>query len=46
MFRLLFYIFPMLYSKNPYIRTLNSEGKAAVGSYLMITNPNIRLLGS
>ena len=36
----------LLYSKNPYIRTLNFEGKAAVGSYLMITNSNVRLLGS
>ena len=34
------------YSKNPYIRTLNFEGQAAVGSYLMITNANIKLLGS
>ena len=34
------------YSKNPYIRNLNFEGQAAVGSYLMITISNIRLLGS
>ena len=33
------------YSKNLYIRTLNFEGQAVVGSYLMITNSNIRLLG-
>ena len=32
------------YSKNPYIRTLNFEGQAAVGSYLMIVNSN--MLGS
>ena len=36
----------MGYSKNPYIRTLNLEGQAAIGSYLMITNSNIRLLDS
>ena len=34
------------YSKNPYIRTLNFEGQAADGSYLMITISNTRLLGS
>ena len=34
------------YSKNSYIRTLNFEGQAAVGSYLMITNSNFRLIGS
>ena len=34
------------YSKNPYIRTLNFEGKAAIGSYLMITISEIRMLGS
>ena len=34
------------YSKNPYIRVLNFEGQAPVGSYIMIKNPNIRLLGS
>ena len=33
-------------SKNPNTRTLNFEGHAAVGSYLMIMNSNIRLLGS
>ena len=33
-------------SKNPYVRTLNFEGQAAIGSYLMITNSNIRLLDS
>ena len=33
------------YGKNPHIRTLNFEGQAAVGSYLMIMNLNIRLLG-
>ena len=31
-------------SKNPYIRTLNFQGQAAIGSYLMSTNSNIRLL--
>ena len=31
-------------SKNPSVRALNFEGQAAVGSYLMITNSNIRLL--
>ena len=36
----------MMYSKNPYIRTLNFNSQAADGSYLMITNSNIRLLGS
>ena len=35
-----------LYSKYLYIRTLNFEGQAAIGSYLMITNSNIRLLYS
>ena len=30
------YLFQSQYSKNPYIKTLNSEGQAAVGSYLMI----------
>ena len=36
-----------LYSKSlSIIETLNFEGQAAVGSYLMITNSNIRLLGS
>ena len=34
------------YSKNPYTRTFNFESQAVVGSYLMITNSNIRLLGS
>ena len=34
------------YSKNPYIRTLNFEDQAAIGSYLMIVNSSIRLLGS
>ena len=34
------------YSKNREIRTLNFEGQVAVGSYLMITNSNIRLFGS
>ena len=34
------------YSKNPCIRTLNFEDQAAVGSYLVITISNIRLLGS
>ena len=34
------------YSKNSYIRTLNFEGQAAVGSYLMIMNSNIRLSDS
>ena len=34
------------YRNNPYTRTLNFEGQAAVGSSLMITNSNIRLLGS
>ena len=29
-----------------YIRTWNFEGQAAVGSYSMITNSNIRLSGS
>ena len=33
------------YSKNPYIRTLNFESQAAVGSYLMIMISNIRLYG-
>ena len=36
----------LVYSKNLHIRTLNFEGQAAVGFYLMITNSNIRLLGS
>ena len=36
----------VIYSKNRYIRTSNFEGQAAIGSYLMNTNPNIRLLGS
>ena len=35
-----------LYSKKPYTRTLNSEGQPAVGFYLMITNSDIRLLGT
>ena len=26
-----------VYSKNPYIRTVNFEGQAAAGSYLMIS---------
>ena len=34
------------YSKNPYVRTLNFQGQAAVGSYFVITISNIRLLGS
>ena len=33
-------------TKNPYIRTFNFQGQAAVGSYLMITISNIRLSGS
>ena len=35
-----------IYSKNPYIRALNFESQAAVGSYLLIANSNIRLSGS
>ena len=35
-----------LYSKNKFLGTLNFEGQAAIGSYLMIMNSNIRLLGS
>ena len=31
----------MGYSKNPYVRTLNFEGQAAIGSYLMTTHSNI-----
>ena len=31
------------YSKTPYKRTSNFKGQAAIGSYLMVTNPNIRL---
>ena len=34
------------YSKNPYIKTLNFQGQAAVGSYLMIIISNSRLVGS
>ena len=34
------------YSKSPYIKILSFEGQAAVGSYLMNTNSNFRLLGS
>ena len=34
------------YSKNLYIRAFCFEDQAAVGSYLMIINSNIRLLGS
>ena len=34
------------YNKNLYIRTLNFEGQAAVDSYVIIANSNIRLLGS
>ena len=40
------YLQCLRYSKNPYIRTLNFKGQAAVGSYMMITDPNIRVLGS
>ena len=36
----------MEYSKNPNVRTLNFQGQAEVGSYLVITISNIRLLGS
>ena len=36
----------MGYSENPYIRTLNFEGQAAISSYSMIKNSNIRLLDS
>ena len=36
----------MGYSKNPHIRTLNFQDQVAIGSYLMITNSNIRLLDS
>ena len=35
-----------LYRKNPHIRTLNFEGRAAVGSYLVITISIIKLLGN
>ena len=34
-----------LHSKNSHIRTLNFEGQAAAGSYLMTTISNIRLSG-
>ena len=34
------------YIENLYIETLNFEGQAAIGSYVMIKNSNIRLLGS
>ena len=37
------YLYELRYSKNPYIRTLNFEGQAAIGSYSMITNSNIKL---
>ena len=36
----------MGHSKNPYIRSFNLEINAAVGSHIMITNSNIRLLES
>ena len=42
----LVYMDLLLCSKNPYIITLKFEGRPAVGSHLMITNSNIRLLGS
>ena len=35
------------YSKNLHIRTLNFDGQVTtIGSYLMVTNSNIRMLGS
>ena len=34
------------HSKNPNIRTLNFESQVVVGFYLMVTNSNIKLLGS
>ena len=36
----------VLYSKDPYIRTLNCQDQAAIGSYLVIAISNIRLLRS
>ena len=34
------------FSGNAFIESLNFEGQAAIGSYLMITTSDIRLLGS